>query len=248
VIENKDFRSVDASTDIEVIATMFEQYDLTVLPVVDRSGKLVGRITSDDIYDVIEERATEQIYNLAGLDDDVEQEDRVVAVAHKRGIWLGINLITAILASLVIAQFSSVLQAFIPLAILMPIVASMGGNAGLQALTVMVRRIALGEIDFDNAKDAIRREIGVVLINGSIFAIIIGFVAYFWFGVALLGVVIAMAMIINLFVAGFVGAGIPLVLKRLHIDPAVGSSVILTMSTDIVGFFTFLSLASWLLL
>ncbi|NOQ30117.1 MAG: magnesium transporter [Helicobacteraceae bacterium] len=243
----KEFRSVEASTDVEEVANMFEQYDLNVIPVVDWQGKLIGRITSDDIYDVIEELATDQIYHLAGVDDDVEQEDKVVTVAINRAIWLGINLVTALMASLVIAQFSHVLQAFIPLAILMPIVASMGGNAGLQALTVMVRRIALGEVELENAKDAIKRESGIALFNGASFAIIMGAIAYFWFGVAMLGVVIALAMVTNIFIAGIIGAGVPLILKRLEIDPAVGSSVMLTMSTDIIGFFVFLSLANWLI-
>lgn len=244
LLDTREFRSVEASADIQEVASMFEQFDLSVLPVVDWQGRLVGRITSDDIYDVIEERATEQIYNLAGVDDEMEQEDKAFGVAQKRGVWLGVNLVTAVFASIVISMFESTLAAYIPLAILMPIVASMGGNAGLQALTVMVRRIALGEIDFTNARDAILREVSVVLINGTIFATIIGLVAGIWFHSYILSIVIGCSMIINLFVAGFVGAVVPLLMKRLQIDPAVGSSVILTMTTDIIGFFTFLGLAS----
>jgi len=244
LLDTREFRSVEASTDIEEVASIFEQFDLSVLPVVDWQGRLVGRITSDDIYDVIEDRATDQIYNLAGVDDDVEQEDKAFGVAKKRGVWLGINMVAAVLASFVISMFESTLSAFIPLAILMPIVASMGGNAGLQALTVMVRRIALGEIDFSNAREAILREISVVLINGIIFALIIGVVAGLWFDSYVLSLVIGFSMIINLFIAGFVGAVVPLIMKRLQIDPAVGSSVMLTMTTDIIGFFTFLGLAS----
>jgi len=241
------FLSVEATEEIEEVAKMFEQYDLSVLAVVDWQGKLVGRITSDDIYDVIEEKATEQIYKLAGVDDDAEQEERVYGVFKKRASWLGVNLITAILASIVIGVFDATLAAFIPLAILMPIVASMGGNAGTQTLTVMVRQMALGDIDFENAKEAIRKEFLVALFNGLLFAIIVGFVAYFWFHIELLGLVIALAMIFNLLMAGIFGALIPLFLKRIDVDPAVGSTVLLTTVTDVLGFFSFLGLASVIL-
>jgi magnesium transporter len=243
VLETKEFRSVEATADIEVVATMFEQYDLTVLPVVDWQGKLVGRITSDDIYDVIEERATEQIYNLAGVNDDAEQEDDLIGVFKKRSSWLFLNLITAILASVVIGMFDETLAAFIPLAILMPIVASMGGNAGTQSLTVMVRRLALGEIDNENARHAVNKEIIVSIMNGLLFALLMGVITLLWFSNPILGAVIGAAMIINLLIAGSFGAGIPLVLKRLNIDPAVGSTVLLTTATDVFGFLSFLGLA-----
>ncbi len=248
VIGSKEFRSVEAATDIEEVATMFEQYDLSVLPVVDWQGRLVGRITSDDIYDVIEERATEQIYNLAGVNDEAEYEEKLFGVFQKRASWLGLNLITAIAASVVIAFFDETLAAFIPLAILMPIVASMGGNAGTQTLTVMVRQMALGEIDASNAKQALIKEITVSIFNGLLFAVLMGLVAYFWFDNNMLGIVIGLAMIINLFVAGFFGAMIPLMLKRLDVDPAVGSTVLVTTATDVLGFFSFLGLASIMLL
>ncbi len=241
------FMSVEATEEIENVAKMFEQYDLSVLPVLDWKGKLVGRITSDDIYDVIEEKATEQIYNLAGVDDDAEQEEKLLGVFQKRASWLGINLITAILASIVIGFFDETLMAFIPLAVLMPIVASMGGNAGTQTLTVMVRQMALGDIDSENAKEAVKKEFIVAFLNGLVFAVIIGLVAYFWFDIQYLGLVIALAMIFNLLVAGLFGALIPLLLKRLDIDPAVGSTVLLTTVTDVLGFFSFLGLASLIL-
>jgi magnesium transporter len=245
--EEYHFMSVEATEEIENVAKMFEQYDLSVLPVLDWKGKLVGRITSDDIYDVIEEKATEQIYNLAGVDDDAEQEEKLFGVFQKRASWLGINLITAILASIVIGFFDETLMAFIPLAILMPIVASMGGNAGTQTLTVMVRQMALGDIDSENAKEAVIKEFIVAFLNGLVFALIIGLVAYFWFNIEYLGLVIALAMIFNLLVAGLFGALIPLFLKRLDIDPAVGSTVLLTTVTDVLGFFSFLGLASLIL-
>ncbi len=247
-VESKEFRSVEATTDIEAVASIFEQYDLSVLPVVDWQGKLVGRITSDDIYDVIEERATEQIYNLAGVDDDAEQEEALFGVFKKRSYWLFLNLITAIVASAVIGIFDQTLAALIPLAILMPIVASMGGNAGTQTLTVMVRKMALGDIDYDNSKQALFKEITVSLLNGMLFALIMGIIAYLWFNMPLLGYVIGAAMIINMLVAGFFGASIPLLLKRLNIDPAIGSTVLLTTATDVFGFFSFLGLAQLIML
>lgn len=246
-LESKEFRSVEASDDIEDVASMFEQFDLSVLPVVDRQGHLVGRITSDDIYDVIEERATEQIYNLAGVNDDVEQDENLIEVFKNRASWLFINLITAILASIVIGMFDDTLAAFVPLAILMPIVASMGGNAGTQTLTVMVRKMALGDIDVVNARQAVLKEFIVSLLNGLIFALLMGVVAIVWFDIPKLGLVIAMAMVINLMIAGAFGALIPLLLKRMNIDPAVGSTVLLTTATDVFGFLSFLGLASLIL-
>jgi len=245
--EEYHFLSVEATEDIEDVAKMFEQYDLAVLPVLDWQGKLVGRITSDDIYDVMEEKATEQIYNLAGVNDDAEHEEKVMGVFKNRASWLGINLLTAILASIVIGVFDDTLAAFIPLAILMPIVASMGGNAGTQTLTVMVRQMALGDIDSENAKEAIIKEFIVSMLNGLLFAVIVGFVAYFWFHIKLLGLVIALAMIFNLLIAGIFGSLIPLFLKRIDVDPAVGSTVLLTTVTDVLGFFSFLGLASIIL-
>lgn len=248
VITTKELRSVEATDDIEDVATIFEQFDLSVLPVIDYQAKLVGRITSDDIYDVIEERATDQIYNLAGVSDDAEQEDELFGVFKNRAAWLSINLITAIAASIVIALFDETLAAFIPLAILMPIVASMGGNAGTQTLTVIVRQMALGDIDLEHSKEVLKKEILVSLLNGLLFSVIMGTIAYLWFSISQLGVVIALAMIINLLIAGFFGAAIPLLLKRLNIDPAIGSTVLLTTATDVFGFLSFLGLASLILM
>ncbi|WP_321470321.1 magnesium transporter [Halarcobacter sp.] len=233
---------------IDEVAKLVEKYDLNVVPVVGYHEVLVGRITSDDILDVIEENATEQMYQLAGVDDDFEHEDNLLTTAKKRAFWLFLNLATAILASLVIGLFDKTIEAYVALAILMPIVASMGGNAGTQTLAVMVRQLALGEIDFDNSKDAIKKEVFISLANGFIFAIVIGLIAWLWFSTALLGLVIALSMIINLFSAGFFGASIPLLLKKMEIDPAIGSTVLLTTVTDIVGFFSFLMLAKIILL
>lgn len=238
---------VNDDEDIKDVSKQFEKYDLSVVAVVGYQNMLMGRITSDDILDVIEDSATEQMYQLAGVDDDFEHDD-LITTAKKRAMWLFLNMGTAILASIVIGFFDETIEAYVALAILMPIVASMGGNAGTQTLAVMVRQMALGEIDIENARDAVKKEVFISLFNGLLFAIIIGFIAYFWFNIALLGVVIALSMIINLFSAGFFGASIPLVLKKYDIDPAVGSTVLLTTVTDIVGFFSFLMLAKLILL
>ncbi len=244
----KKVRYLSAHSSIDDVVKYFEDYDLVVLPIVDSEGHLIGRITSDDIYDIIEERATEQIYKMAGVDEESEDERDITLITKKRAIWLLINLFTAIAASFVIGLFDQTIQAYVALAVLMPIVASMGGNAGTQTLTVMVRQLALEEINWSEAKQAINREIIVSLLNGTIFAIVMGIIAYFWFGDYKLGVVIAAAMVINLLFAGFFGAAIPLVLKKIGIDPAVASSVLLTTVTDIVGFFAFLGLAKVILL
>lgn len=239
---------VNDKEDIDEVAKQFEKYDLSVVAVVGYQDMLMGRITSDDIIDVIEENATEQMYQLAGVDDDFEHDDNLFTTAKKRALWLFLNLGTAILASLVIGLFDETIKSFVALAILMPIVASMGGNAGTQTLAVMVRQLALGDIDFDNSKDAIKKEVFIALFNGLLFAVLIGIIAWIWFDIVMLGVVIAMSMVINLFSAGFFGASIPLILKKYDIDPAIGSTVLLTTVTDIVGFFSFLMLAKTILL
>ena len=234
--------------DIKDVVHYFEEYDLSVMPVVSEYGVLVGRITSDDVFDIINEHATEQMYNLAGVDDDAEEDDEILKAGRKRASWLGLNLFTAIAASLVIALFAETLQSMVALAILMPIVASMGGNAGTQSLTVVVRQLALGDISQGDAYRIIKKEVAISLLNGFIFAIIIGIIASLWFEIEYLGVVIALSMIINLLMAGFFGDSIPLFLKKMDIDPAIGSTVILTTITDVVGFFSFLGLATWILL
>ncbi len=240
--------SLKASDSVDEVVKHFEDYDLVVMPITDVYGKLIGRITSDDIYDIIEERATEQIYKMAGVDDESEEEREVGAITKKRAIWLGINLFTAIAASFVIGLFDKTIEAYVALAVLMPIVASMGGNAGTQSLTVMVRQLALQEINWHEAKAAIVREVVVSLLNGLIFAVVMGLIAYVWFHDYKLGIVIGAAMVINLLCAGLFGATIPLMLKKMGIDPAVASSVLLTTVTDIVGFFAFLGLAKVILL
>jgi len=240
--------SVVGDDNIDDVVKQFENYNLSVVAVTGYKNRLLGRITSDDILDIVEQSATEQMYQLAGVNDEFEQEEELFQTGKKRASWLFINLITAILASMVIGIFDETLKEFIALAILMPIVASMGGNAGTQTLAVMVRQLALGDIDDQNGKDAIKKEVLIALSNGTIFAILLGTVASLWFDNIMLGFVIALSMIITLFSAGFFGSIIPLALKKMDIDPAIGSTVLLTTVTDIMGFFSFLALAKYILM
>ncbi len=241
-------QAVMADDDIDDVVKQFEQYNLSVVAVIGYQNRLIGRITSDDILDVVEQNATEQMYQLAGVNDNYEHEENLIETSKIRGKWLFLNLMTAVLASLVIGMFDDVLREFIALAILMPIVASMGGNSGTQTLTVMVRQIALGLIDIEDSKEAIKKEIFISIFNGFIFAIIMGIVASLWFNTWMIGVVIGLSMIITLLSAGLFGAIIPLVLRKLDVDPAIGSTVILTTVTDIIGFFSFLGLAKIILM
>ena len=230
------------------VADMFQEYDLNVIAVTSSTGILLGRITYDDIHDYIQESATEQIYNLAGVDDESEEDDTLFKAGRGRAVWLGINLLTALFSSSIIGLFDETIAAYVALAVLMPIVASMGGNTGTQALAVTVRRLALGEIEFKDAKSVLKREVTISLVNGLIFGAIMGVIAAVWFDKGMLGVVISLSMVTNLFLAGFFGTIIPLTLRRFNIDPAVGSAVILTTFTDAIGFFSFLGLAKWILL
>ena len=230
------------------VADMFQEYDLNVIAVTSSTGILLGRITADDIHDYIQESATEQIYNLAGVDDESEEDDTLFKAGRGRAVWLGINLLTALFSSSIIGLFDETIAAYVALAVLMPIVASMGGNTGTQALAVTVRRLALGEIEFKDAKSVLKREVTISLVNGLIFGAIMGVIAAVWFDKGMLGVVIGLSMVTNLFFAGFFGTIIPLTLRRFNIDPAVGSAVILTTFTDAIGFFSFLGLAKWILL
>jgi len=230
------------------VADMFQEYDLNVIAVTSSTGILLGRITYDDIHDYIQESATEQIYNLAGVDDESEEDDTLFKAGRGRAVWLGVNLLTALFSSSIIGLFDETIAAYVALAVLMPIVASMGGNTGTQALAVTVRRLALGEIEFKDAKSVLKREVTISLVNGLIFGTIMGVIAAVWFDKGMLGVVISLSMVTNLFFAGFFGTIIPLTLRRFNIDPAVGSAVILTTFTDAIGFFSFLGLAKWILL
>jgi magnesium transporter len=242
-----DTYPVPVDMDQEEVALLFQQYSLVSAPVVNDAGRLVGVITVDDIVDVIHEEAEEDIMRLGGvLEDDFY--DAVLDTTRSRFSWLLVNLGTAIAASLVIGLFETTIERIVALAVLMPIVASMGGNAGTQTLTVAVRALAMKELNTANALRIVYKEVLVGGINGIVFAILIGIIAWLWFGDPQIGMVIAAAMIINLVVAGFSGIVIPLVLDRLEIDPAVASGVVLTTVTDVVGFLSFLGLAALVLL
>jgi magnesium transporter len=236
-----------ATEDQEEVARLFERYNLVSAAVVDTSGRLVGVITIDDIVDVIQAEAEEDIRALAGVGDE-EISDSVVYAVRTRSVWLLVNLATAFLASSVIGLFDATIEKMVALAILMPIVASMGGNAGTQTMTVAVRGLATRDLAVTNAWRIIMREVMVGLINGVVFAIIVGAVAALWFRDPLLGMVIGAAMVINLLCAALAGILIPLGLERLDVDPAVASGVFVTMVTDVVGFLAFLGLAAWILI
>jgi magnesium transporter len=229
--------------DQEDVAFVFRQRDLVSAPVVDASGRLVGAITIDDVVDVIHEEHEEDIMRLGGVKED-DLYDATVATTQARFLWLLVNLATAILASLVIGLFDATIEQMVALAVLMPIVASMGGNAGTQTLTVAVRALAMKDLTPTNAARVIRKEALVGVFNGVLFAVLIGVVAWVWFDDSGLGVVIGLAMIVNMFVAGLAGTTIPLALNRIGVDPAIASSVFLTTITDVVGFFVFLGLAA----
>ena len=246
-IMNTQFKTIPIDTDQEEIALGFRQNNLIAAPVGDKSGKIVGQINHDDIIDIIEEETEEDLLRLSGVQSG-DTYSAVLQTIKSRFSWLLINLLTAIAASFVIGIFESSLKQVVALAILMPIVASMGGNAGTQTLTVAVRSLALREITRANALRVIGKEFAVGAINGLIFAAIIGTVASYWFNLPLLGFVIAAAMVLNLIIACLSGILIPLILDKTGIDPAIASTVLLTTITDIFGFFTFLGLGSIYLL
>ncbi|PIE15551.1 MAG: magnesium transporter [Rhodobacterales bacterium] len=246
-IAEESFRTILATQDEEDVAYAFNQYHLISAPVVDEAGRLVGVITIDDAMEVLDDEAEEDIMRLAGVGEG-SLTDRVLSTVKRRFPWLFVNLVTAILASAVIAQFDQVIASFVALAVLMPIVASMGGNAGTQSLTVAVRALATKDLTSANVWRVVRREAFVGLINGMVFAIVMGAVGLMWFGIPMLGVVIALAMVLNLLVAGLAGVLIPLGLEKLGIDPALASGAFVTTVTDVVGFFAFLGLAAGLLL
>lgn len=243
-IHDTNSHPIPALLDQEEAARVFEQYDLLSAPVVDENERLVGVLTIDDVVDVIQEEAAEDIRRLAGVGDE-ELSDSVRQIARSRIGWLSVNLATAILASLVIGLFDATISQMVALAILMPIVASMGGNAGTQTMTVAVRAIAEKDLDTYNTRKIVRKELLVGLINGAVFAVIIGVVATIWFSEPQLGFVIAVAMIVNMVSAAAAGILIPIGLNRLGADPAIASGTFVTTVTDVVGFIAFLGLAAW---
>lgn len=244
----EEFFTLPADQTREDVGYAFSQYHLVSAPVVDGDGRLVGIITIDDAVEAMSEEHEEDMMRLAGVGAEEELSDTVWETTKQRFPWLFVNLITAILASLVISAFSSTIEALVALAVLMPIVASMGGNAGTQSMTVAVRALATRDLTPANAWRIIFREGLVGLLNGIAFAVIIGIVGVIWFGSPMLGVVLGIAMIGNLFVAGLAGIMIPIALDKLKVDPALASGAFVTTVTDVVGFFAFLGLAAMLLL
>ncbi|MCJ7598807.1 MAG: magnesium transporter [Methyloceanibacter sp.] len=241
-----DIHPIPVESDQEEVARQFERYNLTSAPVVDADQRLVGVITADDVVEVIQEEASEDILTMGGVAGE-SVADTVWETTRHRFTWLLVNLATAILASVVISLFDATIEQMVALAVLMPIVASMGGNAGTQTMTIAVRAIATQDLGPVNALRVIGRETAVGVLNGLLFAAIMGTIVYFWFGSGPLGFVIAAAMIVNLIVAALAGILIPLGLEGLKLDPAIASGVFVTTVTDVVGFFAFLSLAAiWL--
>lgn len=244
-IMTTDIEAIPATMDDGDVANLFERNDWVSAPVINDDGKLVGRITIDDVVDVIREDADHSLLSLAGLDEDEDTFAPVLKTAPRRAVWLGINLLTAFLASAVINVFEDTLEKVVALAILMPIVASMGGVAGTQTLTVVIRGMALGQIGSNNSRWLINKEIMVGVINGLCWSLVVAAAAALWFDDIMIGVIIAAAMVINLITAAVAGAVIPLLLKKIDIDPALAGSVALTTVTDVVGFMSFLGLATW---
>lgn len=247
-IAEETFHVIPATQDEEDVAYAFNQYHLISAPVVDEDGRLIGVITIDDAMIVLDEEHEEDILLLAGVTGEQSLADRVWEIARARFVWLAVNLVTAIFASMVIDQFSETIEAVVALAVLMPIVASMGGNAGTQSMTVAVRSLATRDLTGQNAMRVIRRELAVGAINGFGFGLIMAAVAAIWFGIPMLPVVIAIAMLLTLVAAALGGIVIPILLDRFGIDPALASGPFVTTVTDVVGFFAFLGLAATMLL
>lgn len=244
-IMDEDVQRIPATMDQEEVAFLFRRYALVSTPVVDESERLLGVITVDDVVEVIDEEASEDILKLASVGGETTDASSGVWITawHRFG-WLFVNLLTAMLASRVISLFSGSIEKVVALAVLAPIVASMGGNTGTQTLAVAVRALATKELTMANAARVVLKEAIVGGINGALFAVLVGLIAAWWYDSPMLGIVIGLAMIINLISAGFFGAMIPIALNRFRFDPAVGSSVVLTTFTDCIGFFVFLALAS----
>jgi magnesium transporter len=246
-IMRRDVISVRVDTDQEDVAQLFSRYDLLALPVVDAEEHLVGIVTVDDVVDVIEEEATEDIYHLAQVGADSEIFAPIFRSLRARLPWLYVNMFTAFISSSVVAFFEDTIAAIAILAVFMPIVAAQGGNAGNQTMTIMVRSLALGEIDVTQAWRALRREFLIGVLNGLSLGICVGAVAWLWQGNPMLGVIIGLAMIGNLMVAAIAGVLVPTTLKRLNVDPALASSIFVTAATDVMGFALYLGLATLLI-
>jgi magnesium transporter len=247
-IVEDSFRVIAATDEEADVAYIFNQYHLISCPVVDLSGRLVGVITIDDAMNVLDEEHEEDMLRMAGVGDEASLSDSVAEAAKGRAVWLFVNLLTAILASGVINFFAATIDQMVALAVLMPIVASMGGNAGTQTMTVAVRALATRDLTAQNAMRIVRRELAVGALNGIVFGVLLALVAGLWFGVPMLAAVIGFAMLFTHVAAAMGGIIIPMGLERAGIDPALASGPFVTTVTDVVGFFAFLGLASWILL
>jgi len=247
-VMDEAFPSIGAETPSLEVARRFEDLDLMSAPVVDEEGRLIGRITVDDVVDVIREESERSLMNMAGLDEEDDMFAPVFTSTRRRAVWLGINLVTAFLAAWVIGLFEGTLEKVVALAVLMPIVASMGGIAGSQTLTLVIRGLALGHVEQGNAPLLLWKELGIGALNGMIWALVVAALVIVWFGSWKIGGIIAAAILLNLLCAALAGVAVPLALNRMGIDPALAGSVILTTVTDVVGFFAFLGLATLLLL
>ena len=245
---SKDIEGIPAALSADEVANIFEHRDLVSAPVIDEDKRLLGRITIDDVVDVIREKSDHSLMSLAGLDEEDDMFAPVIVSARHRAVWLGANLTTAFLASWVIGLFEATIDKVVALAVLMPIVASMGGIAGSQTLTLVIRGIALGKIGDSNARYLLIKELAVAVLNGVLWALVVAAVAVLWFDNYQIGWIIAAAIVINLVIAALTGVAIPIMLRKLGADPALGGSVLLTTVTDVVGFMVFLGLATIFLL
>ena len=242
-VMREDIEAIPVDMEATQIAQLFEQHDWVSAPVVDNNKKLLGRITIDDVVDVIRDSTEHSLMSMAGLDEEDDTFAPIIKTAKRRALWLGVNLMTAVLASVVIYLFQDTIEQVVYLAVLMPIVANMGGVAGTQTLTLVIRSLALGHITPSNIRWLLTRELGVAVLNGALWAFVISLIAFMWYRDLLLSYIIASAMLINLVTAALAGAYLPLFLKRIKIDPALAGSVALTTVTDSIGFFAFLGLA-----
>ena len=247
-VMRKDVDKVSADASEHDVLTLFERRDLISVAVVGEGDALLGRICIDDVVDLIREEAEHSMMKQAGLGEEEDLFAPVMPSAKRRGVWLGINLVTVFLAAWVIGQFEEVLEKFVALAVLMPVVASMGGIAGSQTLTLTIRGLALDQIAKSNVRWLTLKEIGVGSLNGLVWSLVVALVAFLWFEDAGIALIIAVAMVLNLLAAAISGVSIPLVLNRLGIDPALSGAVVLTTVTDIIGFLSFLGLATVFLL
>ncbi|SFQ00887.1 magnesium transporter [Pseudomonas borbori] len=245
---DRDIAGIAVTSKNTDVARLFQDLDLLSAPVVDEHNRVIGRITVDDVVDLIREDSERALMQMAGLDDEADIFAPVLISSRRRAVWLGINLITAFTAAWVIGLFQATLEQLVALAVLMPIVASMGGIAGSQTLTLVIRGLALGQVQKGNIRILLNRELGISILNGLLWSVVIAALAVLWFGDWGIGAVLGAAILVNLLCAALAGWGIPLLLERMGIDPALAGSVILTTVTDVVGFFAFLGLATLLLL